>query len=587
MMKNIVILLLAAVVIALPFIFRQSEMVDQWKPGDPELIAISPHNEAIRYEFGRAFSRWHEENYGDPVRVEWRVMGGTTEIMRYLAAEYAASFRAWWKGENRPWPVGAEEMILDRRFKADNVPQTDDPDERAAWEQKRDLHQTFRTVDDPAKFSCKVDLFFGGGTYDHNKAFRQGLSVRPWAEGDMPAVLSQEAGDTLLIPKKRSGETWRSDAFFGNALSTFGICYNMDRLTELGIENPPSTWEDLADPRLVHQLGVADPTKSGSIAKAFEMIIHEQCHAAVRAAGFSPEQTAAIEDTPREEHPEDYEAAIAQGWLNGLRLVQKIGANARYFTDSSGKVPLDVSMGDAAAGIAIDFYGRYQSEISKSPEGKYRMVYTTPVGGSSVSADPISLLRGAPHRETAVRFIEFVLSTEGQKLWNYRPGTPGGPVRFALRRLPVRRDFYPSDDPDVQAAYEQHSRYTSDDLGEPSINAYELSRQFYYYGRWTGRHFSFHRDLIKAMCMNAGEELRELWEAIQQNGGVAKQPEAVRLMERMPDTPEPITWSQAPDYLNTFSQLEIMKSWTIFFRKSYREALEAVVPVDAGRSGNE
>jgi ABC-type Fe3+ transport system substrate-binding protein len=33
------------------------------------------------------------------------------------------------------------------------------------------------------------------------------------------------------------------------------------------------------------------------------------------------------------------------------------------------------------------------------------MHYVTPAGGSSVSCDPIGLVRGAPHRELAVRFI--------------------------------------------------------------------------------------------------------------------------------------------------------------------------------------
>ena len=107
--------------------------------------------------------------------------------------------------------------------------------------------------------------------------------------------------------------------------------------------------------------------------------------------------------------------------------MRRIGANARYFTDSASKVPIDVSTGDAAAGLAIDFYGRYQAETSKAPDGAYRMQYVTPEGGSSVSADPISLLRGAPHRELAVRFIEFVLAPEGQRLWTYAPGTRGGP----------------------------------------------------------------------------------------------------------------------------------------------------------------
>ena len=152
--------------------------------------------------------------------------------------------------------------------------------------------------------------------------------------------------------------------------------------------------------------------------------------------------------------PEAYQKAVSAGWLEGLRLVRRIGANARYFTDSSGKVPVDVASGAAAAGIAIDFFGRLQAEESAVRDGRHVMGYVTPIGESSVSADPVSLLRGAPHRELAVRFIEYVLSEDGQKLWDYRVGTEGGPDRFALRRLPIRRTFYPSASP--AAGFESH-----------------------------------------------------------------------------------------------------------------------------------
>ena len=44
--------------------------------------------------------------------------------------------------------------------------------------------------------------------------------------------------------------------------------------------------------------------------------------------------------------------------------------------------------------------------------------------------------------ELATRFVEFLLSREGQRLWILRPGQPGGPAERALRRPPVRQDLY-------------------------------------------------------------------------------------------------------------------------------------------------
>jgi spermidine/putrescine-binding protein len=268
---------------------------------------------------------------------------------------------------------------------------------------------------------------------------------------------------------------------------------------------------------------------------------------------------------------------VEQGWLDGLRLVQRIGANARYFTDSASQVPIDVSSGRAAAGLAIDFYARYQAQCSRDSNGRERMRYVTPKGGSSVSCDPISLLRGAPQREQAVRFIQFVLGEKGQRLWTYRPGTPGGPRQFALRRLPIRRDFYPSQDARIQSRHEAHQRHAADDLASPDIDPYALAERFVYRRRWTGSHFGVHRDLIRAMCLDSFEELRDAWSAILQNGGPAAQPAAMALLERMPDRPEPLTWAKAPDTGRSWDRLDYLREWTAFFRESYRDARAAVV----------
>lgn len=579
MIRNTSLIALTAAVVALPFIFQRPAPDGGWRAGDPVLIAITPHNEAIRYEFGQAFSAWHQQHHGQPVKIDWRIIGGTTEIMRYLEAEALASFRAWWQAQGRTWPVGAGDVVLDRKFNA-TAPSAEiqaDSSRLAAWTLQRDLHTAFRTTDDPAAFSCQIDVFFGGGAYDHGKAAGEGLSVVPWAEGQAPVGTLVSVEGQELIPAQLGGELWRTDRFFGCALSTFGICYNPDRLRDLGIAAAPQCWADLADPAYRGQIGVADPTKSGSIAKAFEMMVHEQCWIAVRAAGFSAEDVERFEGLIRkaglapgvmpDDVPATYQAAIEKGWLEGVRLVQRIGANARYFTDSAGKVPIDVSMGDAAAGVAIDFYGRYQAEMSRAPDGSERMAYVTPRGGSSVSSDPISILRGAPNRELAMRFLEFVLSEEGQRLWNYRPGTPGGPEKFALRRLPIRRDFYPA----TAGGTTVHTPHLSDDLGSPDINPFELGEAFVYQPRWTGGHFNVMRDLIRAMCLDAGEELREAWSTVIAAGGPAEQPEVMALLGRMPDQPVPLTWASALDIPRQHDRLDYMRAWTRFFRESYGE----------------
>ena len=275
-----------------------------------------------------------------------------------------------------------------------------------------------------------------------------------------------------------------------------------------------------------------------------------------------------------------YQADVARGWEEGMNLVRLIGANARYFTDSAGKVPIDVGMGATAAGICIDFFGRFQAEYTKTADGVPHMSYVTPVGGSCVSADPISLLRGAEHRELAVRFIEFVFSVDGQRLWNTKVGAPGGPRKFALRRLPIRRDFYPSDDPVFDAAAKTNALDSSDDLASPDINPFKLAGTFTYRPRWSGRHFGIQRDLIRAMCLDSGDELRAAWKAII-NSGADANPEAMALLRKLPTKPVPVTWESAVTDYKKIKRLDYMREWTAEMRANYRKAAElAGKPVD-------
>ena len=561
-----VILLLAALAITLPFVFRQSKEASSWRPGDPVVVIITPMNEAIRYEFARGFSEWHRRNFGRPAKVDWRALGGTSEIMRYLVSEYVAAARAWWIGKGKPWPAGASEAVTARKLDTHSAPAL------------REIHEAFRRTDDPKEFTSKIDLLWGGGEYDHGDAHRQGLIVAPWPADKTPAGLFTAPDGSILIPEKMSGETWRSPTMFGDVLSTFGFCYNLDRLRDLKVGKPPTQWDDLADPVYFRQVGACDPTKSGSIAKAFEMIVQQKCRQAVTAAGFREADIEQFENAIQaakrppgelpEGVPEEYQAAIERGWENGIRLIQRIGANARYFTDAASKVTIDVSMGDAAVGLAIDFYGRYQAQCSRAPDGRERMVYVTPVGGSSVSCDPVGLLRGAENRETAVRFIRFVLSEDGQRLWTYQPSTPGGPKKYALRRLPIRRDFYPP--------FTNHIQFASDNLADPTVNPYSLATNFTYRSRWTAQHFNIQRDLIRAMCLDSVDELRAAWEAILRNGGPAKQTAAMELLGHLPDKPEPLNWRSALTFSKKYDRLDILREWTAFYRDNYARVKQTV-----------
>ena len=124
----------------------------------------------------------------------------------------------------------------------------------------------------------------------------------------------------------------------------------------------------------------------------------------------------------------------------------------------------------------------------------------------------------------------------------------------------------------MNAKATEHAAHTSDDLLHDDVNPYQLSKRFTYYSRWTAGHFNIHRDLIRAMCLDAGEELRAAWRAIVENGGPEVQVEAMSVLTQLPDNPVPLSWESAPAIPKDHSRLDYMREWTIFFRDNYRQA---------------
>ncbi|MFA4944062.1 MAG: ABC transporter substrate-binding protein [Lentisphaeria bacterium] len=519
------LLLLLGVLLLAPVLVR--ERVARLPGGVARVVVITPHNEAIRHEFGRAFAAWHRRTYGQEVVVDWRTPGGTSDIIRYLTAAYTGAFRQEWRRQGGAWDEGVPAALFDRKLRAGSAPP-------AQWAAR----QAFLG----SGVSSGIDLFFGGGQYDHQRLAEMGILVPCGLRERQPGLF---AGEAPLIPRAIGGESWydEGDRYYGVCLTAFGICYNPRRWREAAPGLPPPTgWADLGAPALAGRLGIGDPAKSGSVAKAFEMLVQEQMARAVAAEGGAA--------TP---------AALAAGWEEALLLVRRIGANARYFTHSAGKVPLDVAAGDAVAGMCIDFYGRFQAEWENRAAGEEVLRYFTPAGGSSYSADPVALLRGAPNGELARRFIDFLFTAEGQRLWNRRAGAPGGPERYALRRLPIRRDLYTA----------AERRQMSDSAEDPFAQA----AQFTYHGEWTGPHFNLLRLLVRAMVIDTHEELVRAWAAITAAGGPAAVPAAMAEFRRLPFGYAGAAAANR-ELAGNRDAIRLARTWAAFFRARYRRAAE-------------
>lgn len=419
--KYLGVFLPMAVVVAAPIILRDDDAAAMNK-AEVRIEVITPHNELIRREFGEAFSRWYEKKHGESVYVNWRTPGGTSEIKR----------------------------VLDSAFKA---------------------------AEKNGSEGIGLDLFFGGGVYDFKGQAKAGRFQKLDVFENDPGLF-----ENGIIPEIQSGESYYPNEhdWLGTCLSSFGICYNLDNLNRLNLE-APKTWDDLGRPGFQRGIALADPTKSGSVAKAFEMLVQQKIHIQLDK-GVSKKE------------------ACESGWIEGLNLIQRIGANARYFTDVSSKVPHDVAQGNAIAGMCIDFFGRSFNEALKKEDGGSRLKFISPVGGTSYSVDPVAVFKGAPNVEVAQEFVDFIFTKEGQMLWNARPGTEMGPKIRGLRRLPVRKDLY-------------QEPYLAD-MVDGAVMPYEVASEFIYDYDLTGRHFTPLRNIIRAMCIDSHEEMKSAWAAL-------------------------------------------------------------------------
>ena len=401
-----------------------------------------------------------------------------------------------------------------------------------------------------------ADLFFGGGEYDHNKLARgvhvprNGQPVR--ISATVPMSLPSGLLDSIFPqPTIGSERLYHPDRYWiGTALSSFGIVYNRDLLSMLDLPEP-KTWSDLSDTRYFGWIALADPHHSGSIAATYDAILRRL------------------------------------GWQEGWMVLRRIFANTRYFASSATKVPVGVSNGEAAAGMCIDFYGRFQA----GAVGGQRIGYVDPAYMTATTADPISLFRGAPHRPLAEQFVVWLLSDRAQQLWQRRIDPEGEPELFELRRQPVR--------PDVYTARNRQS------WADPDIDPFGTASPF---APGIPSFFSLIGDLTHAIAIDVHQELIAAWNAIRHTPeNHPHRQQMLELFDSMPEElvipwPDPLLkddWLEAIEtsdhplneaasitLANFVSQFQTRYAqdpdlriknrlrWTLFFRNRYRQIVK-------------
>ncbi len=467
--QKLFIIFALVAVIALPLLFREKQGTAQ--EGEDTLVLISPHPENNQAEFKRAFADWYQRKTGRTVKIDWRYPGGLSEIIKIVNALFDNAFRAYWEGSLRQnWSLAIEQHYS-RISKS-----SEDPSIKAA-------QQAF--LDSPV--GCGIDILFGGGGQEFELLKHKHLFLVPKVVEKYPEWFSDD-----IFPLQEGGFRMRDteNKWFGVVFSSYGIAYNEDVLTSLS-QPIPNSWDDLGSPAYLGELALGDPAKSGSVKQSFEMVLQscmQKVYSNLKKIGTPEEKAETL--------------ATEEGWLNGLSLIQKMAANTRYFTEKSNRPIMSVAAGNCAASMALDFTALCQEDNMAARHSEAKFGFIVPEGGSAYAPDCVAMFRGAPNPSVAELFIEFILGMEGQKIWAYKAGTPGGPSYYSLRRLPIRKDFYQEP---------SHLLYRSD----PERNPYQAMEQFQYRANWTEPTLPILHKIIRAAFIDPQEELRKAWAAIQ------------------------------------------------------------------------
>lgn len=511
--RLLICLLLLGSLLALPFWFRKHEGITPADENADRLVIITAHNKSVRDEYDREFRKYYREKFGKDIVLDFRSTGGTSDIMRYIEDRYQAAFRTYYEQKFGKWDAAYATVF-------NNDSHAGHPVRRLFME---------------SDVSIGIDIFAGGGTFNQLRVARKGYAVDGKVRERHPEYFKEDS-----IPAFFGGEALydQQGRYYGVVLSTFGILYNIDRMKEIPDCKAPETWQDLGKPEFFGKLVIADPSKSGSANKCFEIVIQQYMGQA---------------NDP------------VRGWRDGLNMIKRIFANARTVTDSASKVVRDVAIGEAAAGMAIDTYGYTEVEWSRRIfNGKSHVVYVTPKGGTAVSTDPVQILRGAPNRVAAERFVDFLLSLEGQKLHAFKMGAPGGGVKSSISRPAIRKELYAPE-------YRQY-RFEAD------YDPYASGSDFVYHPQWTGRYYSLIQMVIKSVMLEVHEELQRAWQAIIAAGGPEKVPQAWACFNKLPfEYTEAAQMAKKLRISKENSAADVagtLRQWSVFAKENYIKAAE-------------
>jgi iron(III) transport system substrate-binding protein len=173
-------------------------------------------------------------------------------------------------------------------------------------------------------------------------------------------------------------------------LGTLGIAYNTRFVKEA-----PAIWQDLLKPAFKGAFGIANPGLSGTAYVSVAML------------------------------------EKAFGW----EFFQKLKANGAKMGKGSGQVVDDTASGDLVASLAVDYITNDKIEKGAT----LALVYPPEM---LVIPSPVTIFKGTPNLDAAKKFVDFLLSKQGQEIIAEEGTLPVRPdVKVPARfKLPTPED---------------------------------------------------------------------------------------------------------------------------------------------------
>ncbi|RZA17768.1 MAG: extracellular solute-binding protein, partial [Proteobacteria bacterium] len=316
--------------------------------------------------------------------------------------------------------------------------------------------------------SSGVDIFWGGGTSVFVDLEKENYLAKYELPKELKPFIPDNASGVPLFDKT---QTW-----YASALSSFGVFYNK-KILEFDRKDVPKSFRELADYQHQDELSLSDPRRSGT-ANTMNAIILQ-----------------------------------TEGWEKGWQLLTELAGNTRSFTHSSSDPIKAVVSGDVSMAMAIDFY----ANAKIGDLGPQNLGFALPVGQAVLDPDPIAILRGAPNRKVAERFVNFVLSSEGQKLLVLPKGVPDGPRTASLGRMAVNTQVYKET--------EGKRIYPANPFAEKGFIRLDVER--------ASKLQRVFNDLVGAMLVDTHHELKKAWVKIHREKGKPVDPAKLKEFGKM------------------------------------------------------